>query len=138
LRDVAQVAFAALGLLGDLHLGTVAGRQVVEQRLDQRRQRGAALVNRERLGDGDLAGPDQFVLDAAQEMRFTRSDQAGDDDQPAGLYRRTDLAHEVALMLSLKVAGTMKRAGQPVAGLNVGEHQLVPVLPGTARGCGRR
>src|SRR3546814_6224041 len=49
-HDVAQVALAALGLLGNLHLGTVTGREIVEQRLDQRGQRGAALVDRKRLG----------------------------------------------------------------------------------------
>src|SRR3546814_5205474 len=99
-HDVAQVALAALGLLGNLHLGTVTGREIVEQRLDQRGQRGAALVDRKRLGDGDLARPGQLVLDAAQQVRLARSDQAGDDDQPAGLHGRTDLAHEVALMRS--------------------------------------
>src|SRR3546814_18783423 len=61
--------------------------------------RGAALVDLKRLGDGDLARPGQLVLDAAQQVRLARSDQAGDDDQPAGLHGRTDLAHEVALML---------------------------------------
>src|SRR3546814_834719 len=127
-HDVAQVALAALGLLGNLHLGTVTGREIVEQRLDQRGQRGAALVDRKRLGDGDLARPGQLVLDAAQQVRLARSDQAGDDDQPAGLHGRTDLAHEVALMPCPEVADALERAGEPVAGLNVGEHQLVPRL----------
>src|SRR3546814_13953429 len=77
-HDVAQVALAALGLLGNLHLGTVTGREIVEQRLDQRGQRGAVLVDRKRLGDGDLARPGQLVLDAAQPVRLARSDQAGD------------------------------------------------------------
>src|SRR3546814_907081 len=67
-------------------------------------------------------------LDAATEVRLARSDQAGDDDQPAGRHGRTDLAHEVALMLCLEVADALERAGEPVAGLNVGEHQLVPRL----------
>src|SRR3546814_6725139 len=44
------------------------------------------------------------------------------------LHGRTDLAHEVALMLCLEVADALERAGEPVAGLNVGEHQLVPRL----------
>src|SRR3546814_10271253 len=81
-HDVAQVALEALGLLGTLHLGTVTGREIVEQRLDQRGQRGAALVDRKRLGAGDLARPGQLVLDAALQVRLARSDHAGDDDQP--------------------------------------------------------
>src|SRR3546814_4737145 len=88
-HDVAQVALAALGLLGNLHLGTVTGREIVEQRLEQRGQRGSALVDRKRPGDGDLARPGQLVLDAAPPVRLARSDQAGDEAKPDGLPGRT-------------------------------------------------
>jgi hypothetical protein len=69
-HQVAKVALAPLGLLGDLHLGAVAGREVIEQRLDERRQRRAPLVARQRLRDRDRGRACQLVLDAPQEVRL--------------------------------------------------------------------
>src|SRR3954469_21010650 len=46
-HEVAQLALTPFGLLGDLDLAAVAGRQVVEHGLDQRWQRRAALIDRQ-------------------------------------------------------------------------------------------
>lgn len=121
-HDVAQVALPALGLLGDLDLRTIAGRQVVEQGFNERWQRSAPLVDRQRFGECDLAGFGEFGLDAAQKVGFPRTDQAGDHDKPTGLDGRTHLADDRALMLGLKVAGPLERPVEAVTGLNVSEH----------------
>jgi len=53
-HEVTEFALASLRLLGDLDLGAITGRQIVKHGLDERRQRGAALVDRQRLRDRDF------------------------------------------------------------------------------------
>ena len=127
-HEVPQLSLAPFGLLGDLDLATVAGRQVVEHGLDQREQRRAALVDGQRLRHGDPVGPAEFLLDAGQQMRLAGADQARDDDQPAGLRHGVDLADQRALVFGLEVAGPLEGPGQPEMRLHVGEHQPLPAV----------
>ncbi|MNL41336.1 hypothetical protein D3C87_1637400 [compost metagenome] len=127
-HQVAQFALAAFGLLRDLDLAAVSRREVVEHRLNERRQRRAALIDRQRLGDGDLAGAVEFLLYPGQQMRLARADQAGDDHQPARLHDGADLVNQRALMLGLIVADPMKGPRQSEVRLDVGEHQPLPAF----------
>ena len=127
-HEVAQFALAPFRLCGDLDLAAVAGRQVVEHGLDERGQRRAALVHCQRLRNRNPVEPCEFLLDPGQQMRLARADQARDDDQPASLHDRADLADQGALMLGFEVADPVERPCQPEMRLHVGEHQPLLAL----------
>src|SRR5271154_3463796 len=61
-------------------------------------------------------------------MCLARTDQARDDNQPAGLDNRAHLTDQRALVLSFIIAEPVKGPCQPEMRLHVGEHQFLPVV----------
>jgi hypothetical protein len=59
-NQIAQRPFAIFALGGDL--GLFLGKEIIEERGDQRRQAGAFLVDGKRFGDGDALLRNEDVL----------------------------------------------------------------------------
>jgi hypothetical protein len=101
--QAAQFALAFLALLGDPDLALL--REVVEQGVDQGGDRGALLIDGERLGHQHLVLAREVGLQVAQQRSFAVADHACNRHQPAGQDRGANLAAQLPVMLGLEIAG---------------------------------
>ena len=111
-HQVAQFPLAQLALLGDLRF--LVGRQVAEQRGDQRAQRDPALLDGDRLRHDDAVLARQQLLQPAQRHRLAGADHAAQCDQVAVIDRLLDVLQQLAVMRGLVVADGARRARQAV------------------------